>query len=506
METVKSLLDRYEVDTSHAQHVAALAVQLFDETRAVHQLDARARVLLEAGALLHNVGVQVDDANHHTVGRDIVVGAKLTGFNTAERNSLACMVAFHRKAVQPEGELLFRVLNEKQQRTCLALSALLRIADGLDYSGTQTTLIKKLRMKNEDLSKGDANLRSPNSSISNLICVGPHSYEDAARAQKKSDLWVSLFGALQISGQIKTPGLTPDDTLAVAGRKLMRYWFAREVMGCWLLAGDDTSSANKQHPITKKLRVAARRLRSMVLVFGECYKPKHTRALFEGLRNFARCLGVAREADVLLERVSVYVAACDPDSQTAFSPFVEALTLRQAEAYDALHTYARGTAHQKWVKGFAAFVSQSSSKADRELDADTPSRVRHAARMWLWQHVASVRAFDVLGDKPAYAQVHAARMAVNRLRYLAEGLSEVLPEHEISEWVTRCKQAQAALGALNDAHMACEQAQDFVQSAQDAGRPVHTKAIETYAHEQARLAETQLMLWRTHLAPLFESD
>jgi CHAD domain-containing protein len=115
-----------------------------------------------------------------------------------------------------------------------------------------------------------------------------------------------------------------------------------------------------------------------------------------------------------------------------------------------------------------------------------------------------VRAFDVLGDKPEYAQVHAARIAVKRLRYLAEGLSEVLPEAEIQEWVTRCKQAQDALGAMNDAHMACAQAQGFVQSAQDEGRRVHTKAIEAYAQEQARLAETQLTMWRTHLTPLLE--
>jgi hypothetical protein len=33
---------------------------------------------------------------------------------------------------------------------------------------------------------------------------------------------------------------------------------------------------------------------------------------------------------------------------------------------------------------------------------------------------------------------------------------------------------------------------------------VHTKAIEAYAHEQARLAETQRIAWRAHMAPLLE--
>ncbi|NJM41427.1 MAG: hypothetical protein HC853_12020 [Anaerolineae bacterium] len=216
METVQALCARHAVDMAHAQHVAALALQLFDETHALHQLDVRARALIEVGALLHNVGVEVDEANHHTVGRDIVAGAKLKGFSTAERNILACIVAFHRKAVEPEGELLFRVLNSKQQHVCLVLSALVRVADGLDYSGTQTTEIKSVK-RTQPL---------------HIKTTGPHSYDDAARAQKKADVWVGLFGPMHLSGQIKTPGLHPDDTLAVAGRKLMRYWFAQEVIGC----------------------------------------------------------------------------------------------------------------------------------------------------------------------------------------------------------------------------------------------------------------------------------
>ena len=226
METVQSLLDRYDVDKAHAQHVAALAGQLFDETHEWHALDARAKALMEAGALLHNVGVQVDEANHHTVGRDMVVGAKLKGFSIAERNILACIVAFHRKAVKPEDELLFRVLNEKQKHTCLSLSALVRVADGLDYSGTQTTQIKKVKRQKAEGKNNDDLLPS---AFCLLTCTGLHSYEDAARAEKKSDLWASLFGPMHVTGQIKAPGLHADDTLAIAGRKLMRFWFAKEV-------------------------------------------------------------------------------------------------------------------------------------------------------------------------------------------------------------------------------------------------------------------------------------
>jgi hypothetical protein len=57
---------------------------------------------------------------------------------------------------------------------------------------------------------------------------------------------------------------------------------------------------------------------------------------------------------------------------------------------------------------------------------------------------------------------------------------------------------------MNDAHVACEQAHGFVQAAQREGKAVHVKAIEAYAHEQARLAEAGRQTWRVHLAPLLE--
>ena len=526
METIQSLCRRYSVDMLHARYVAALALEIFDATQEIHGLDARSRELAEAGAILHNVGLSVDEANHHTVGRDIVVGATLKGFTTAERNILACIVSFHRKTVRQEDELLFRVLSEPQQRQCLAISAVVRVADGLDYSQTQTTTLAKVRLGHttpEQPNGARGGTTEANPAIPHDVHIkvtGPHSYDDAVRANKKADLWNHLFGEthgqLTVSGQLKTPGLTPDDTLAVAGRKLMRYHFVQRDIEAWKLKLSDKdldtdSSPKAQAALVKKLRVGLRRLRSTALVFGDYYRDKHTSKLFEGMRVLGRILGAAREADMLLERAETYAEACDTEARDALQPFIQQLKSRRDQAYQDVLAHAHKSSHQDWVEDFQAFVLArpggkvaGSGKYDRDLDVDTPSRVRHAARLMLWQYMASVRAFDVLPDQPDITEIHALRIAIKRLRYLAQGLAEVLPAEEMQTWVDHCKQAQDAYGAIQDAHMAAEDARQFARTAQEKGRGVHQKAIETYVAEQTRMAMDQLPAWRAVLAPLLQ--
>ena len=505
METIQSLCRRYSVDMPHARYVSALALELFDATRDIHGLDARSRELAEAGAILHNVGLSVDEANHHTVGRDIVVGATLKGFTTAERNILACIVSFHRKAVHPDEELLFRVLSEEQQQQCLVLSALVRVADGLDDSQTQSTAIVKVGLPQVNDSKTDA----PRTEAIRIKVTGPHSYDDALRADKKADLWNHLFGKtggqLSCSGQLKSPGITLDDTLAVAGRKLMRYHFVQRDIEDWQLKLDKDANTKDQAAVVKKLRVGLRRMRSTALAFGDYYREKHTGKLFEGMRVLGRILGAAREADMLLERAESYAEACDAEARDALQPFILQLKSRREKAYQDALDYAHKPAHQDWVEDMQAFVlAKAGGKYDRELDVDTPSRVRHAARLMLWQYAASVRAFDVLPDQPDVTEIHALRIAIKRLRYLAQGLAEVLPAGEVQAWVEHCKHAQDVYGAIQDAHMAAEDARQFARTAHEKGRGVHEKAIETYVAEQTRMTAEQLPAWRAALEPLLQ--
>ncbi|NJL33195.1 MAG: HD domain-containing protein [Chloroflexaceae bacterium] len=188
---VTTLLDQYDVDRAHARHVADLALKLFDESRPLHAMSKRARRLLEVGALLHNVGMHVDEEQHHIAGRDIVLDEPLADLDEDERAVVACLVMFHRKKVRAHLEPAFLRLGRKDRQMVLRLAAILRIADGLDYSETQTSRINALRITDEQ-------------TILHLDV--PHMADDLKRANRKADLWRKVLNpSLELIADTPTP-------------------------------------------------------------------------------------------------------------------------------------------------------------------------------------------------------------------------------------------------------------------------------------------------------------
>lgn len=175
---LEALCQHYQVDLAHARHVGSLAAQIFDATQSVHRLPPTLRPLLEAAALVHNIAYEIDPPNHHLRGRDILLNTPIRGFSDDERRILACTTSFHRKKVNPEAEPVYVALPEELRRDALALSAILRVADGLDHSQTQSTTIEALHLNADEVE---------------LIVNGAHAAEDAAQAQKKADLWAKVF-------------------------------------------------------------------------------------------------------------------------------------------------------------------------------------------------------------------------------------------------------------------------------------------------------------------------
>ncbi|MEI7771119.1 MAG: HD domain-containing protein, partial [Chloroflexales bacterium] len=265
MADLADLLASYRVDLAHARHVADLALALFDAVAERYGFPAAGRRLLESGALLHDVGMATDPPQHHLVGRDIVLRHAIDDLSQRDQAVVACMVAFHRKRVRPQLEPAFLGLGKKAQAEALQLSAILRVADGLDYSHAQTTCLLGVE-------PGEAGLA--------LRLEGPQAAADGAQAVAKADLWRKVFGeALAASSdQLDLPlppepergqadasqdvpllprwYAAPDAALAELGRVLLRRHLRR-----MLLAERDVRADRSIEDI-HALRVASRRLRA----------------------------------------------------------------------------------------------------------------------------------------------------------------------------------------------------------------------------------------------------
>ncbi len=127
-------LSHYEAP--HAEHVAMLALQLFDQLASLHGYGTWERELLEHAATLHDIGVSVSYYDHHRHGAYLVMNAALQGFSHREVALLALLVRFHRKGEVDVGTLR-GVLAPGDERRVARLAALLRVAEYLERRKSQ---------------------------------------------------------------------------------------------------------------------------------------------------------------------------------------------------------------------------------------------------------------------------------------------------------------------------------------------------------------------------------
>jgi exopolyphosphatase/guanosine-5'-triphosphate,3'-diphosphate pyrophosphatase len=105
---------------------------LFEAVAEPFGLGERARDLLEAAALLHDIGYFINYSRHHKHAYHLVRHADLLGFSPREREIVANVARYHRKALPKQKHEGFGQLTETDRALVRRLGGLLRLADGLD--------------------------------------------------------------------------------------------------------------------------------------------------------------------------------------------------------------------------------------------------------------------------------------------------------------------------------------------------------------------------------------
>lgn len=137
LQSVREFGHRCHADTAHAEQVRSLALQLFDALQAPFDLDPGTRPLLEAAALLHDVGYLIAYERHHRHSYHLISYAELPGFSPAEIRIIAACARYHRGTLPHAGHEALRGLDQRERQIVLSLGALLRFTDGLDRSRGQ---------------------------------------------------------------------------------------------------------------------------------------------------------------------------------------------------------------------------------------------------------------------------------------------------------------------------------------------------------------------------------
>ncbi len=167
-------------DPEHSEHVAFLALQLFDQLQDRFHLPPEGRDLLAAAALWHDCGQFRSLAEHHRYSFDRIMAIPLKGFDRTEQLAIANIARYHRAAEPSLRHPQFQRLPPRFRHLVQQLAAILRIAEGLDASHQQ--FVKDVHI---EFSDGYVTIYALSNTYPTL---------EVEKAQARSGLFRAVFG------------------------------------------------------------------------------------------------------------------------------------------------------------------------------------------------------------------------------------------------------------------------------------------------------------------------
>jgi CHAD domain-containing protein len=267
------------------------------------------------------------------------------------------------------------------------------------------------------------------------------------KTQAKVAAWLLNAGAKPSSSTTKLHralGIAAADTRSRSDRNgtigaLVLDYLAEQ---CEVIACNDVGLRTGA-PLVHKTRVAVRRLRSTLRIFGDMFEPEQSSALDAELVWYASLLGAVRDCEVLAARLADRIAQLPPEQ--VYGPVSahvqESLALDRKQAADKL---ARGMSSRRYKKLLATLrVWRTDPPLNEAADRKAAAAARYVQQA---KRKAQKRLKQAHGDNEG---LHRARKAMKRLRYAGELAKPA--DQKASRVVRKAKHLQTELGEHQDA-------------------------------------------------------
>jgi exopolyphosphatase / guanosine-5'-triphosphate,3'-diphosphate pyrophosphatase len=148
--SVFNLAGQYHPEPAHTNHVARLAIEVWDELGAagLHDSHPEEREMLWAAAILHDIGTAVDYDDHHRHSRYLVLSAGLPGWSQRETVLIAQMVRYHRKGNPSLEDDFERLTDDGDDEILLRCAAVLRLAEQFERARDQAVKAAHIAVNN----------------------------------------------------------------------------------------------------------------------------------------------------------------------------------------------------------------------------------------------------------------------------------------------------------------------------------------------------------------------
>jgi len=131
-ESVLEFARSCHFDEEHSQQVGRLALEIFQALAPRFGFTDRDRRLLEAAALLHDIGYFINYSSHHKHSYHLIRHADLFGFTPRERELIANIARYHRKSLPKKKHDQYTRLAAEDRTLVSRFGGIVRLCDGLD--------------------------------------------------------------------------------------------------------------------------------------------------------------------------------------------------------------------------------------------------------------------------------------------------------------------------------------------------------------------------------------
>jgi CHAD domain-containing protein len=431
--SVEELCLKYGNEEGHGRQVAALALKLFDETHGLFGIPAEDRPLLEAACRLHDLGYGINPRRHAEIGEDLVRGEGLKGFTPGQRECIATVIRLHSAPLTFEMARA-RANRSADSRRVLHLAALLRIADGLDYSHLQDAAIASVHVTKRQIRV-------------NVRCSQfPRALELARRHAKlwrealPADLDLRLMKSR--SGRSK-PLLEPLLSIHEALRRLLFLQYR-------IVLVNVEEAVNADIEALHDLRIAVRRMRALLRAFPKALAGTSATRINLDLQRLNRVLGLARDLDVWIGFCSKESIAEQFTGHRLWAGFVaHQLELRRLQQA-TVRRHLQGS-------GFSGLRLRVGRLLRVELPgagrSGPPLPLGRPARRALAKNLRRVQKLAHLRHSRSPDKIHRLRIVLRRVRYLSGFFDDALGR-PIRKLYKRAHAVESVIGKIRDADLA----------------------------------------------------
>ena len=152
LASARTISKRYMGNKKRAETLETLSLAIFDSMKKIHGLGKRERLYLQIAAILHDCGKYISLVNLGECSYNIIMSTEMIGLSHAERELVADVVKFNHDEFLYFDDLSKNSSLDKEAYLVMAkLTAILRIANGLDRSHKQKFKGAKISLKDREL-------------------------------------------------------------------------------------------------------------------------------------------------------------------------------------------------------------------------------------------------------------------------------------------------------------------------------------------------------------------